>query len=69
MKTAARSVRMMGKAIFSIFSLIIICSLQVECSKVVKSGIEQLLLNAKRESGLWTAVGSNGTQGITQTSI
>lgn len=55
---------MMGKIIFSIFALLIINSFEGECAKVVKSGIEQLSLNADRESSLWTAIGNNGTQGI-----
>ncbi|XP_037028038.1 beta-mannosidase-like [Bradysia coprophila] len=53
---------MMGRTIFSIFMLTIICSLEVKCAKVVKSGIEQLSLNANRDSRLWTAIGNNGTQ-------
>lgn len=35
----------------------------VECATVIKSGIEQLSLNAKRNSQVWTASGTNGTQG------
>ncbi len=44
-------------------TVVVICSWKVDCAKVVKFGIEELSLNAKRESNLWTAVGNNGTQG------
>lgn len=46
------------------FVLLIIYAYEVGCAKVVKAGIEQINLNADRESRLWTAVGNNGTQGI-----
>lgn len=55
----------MKRHIIHIFTVLVIIYLyEVKCAKVVKSGIEQLSLNAKRESRLWTAIGSNGTQGI-----
>lgn len=44
--------------------VVVLYSWEVECGKVIKSGIVQLSLNAKRESNLWTAVGNNGTEGI-----
>lgn len=44
-------------------TVVVLYSLEVDCAKVVKFGIEQLSLNAKRESNLWTAAGNNGTQG------
>lgn len=43
--------------------VVIIYSSKSECAKVVKYGIEQLSLNAKRDSKLWFALGNNGTQG------
>lgn len=44
-------------------TLVILYSWKVDCAKVVKFGMEQLSLNAKRESNLWSAVGNNGTLG------
>lgn len=47
-----------------LFLLVVVFYLcKVNGAKVVKAGIEQLSLNANRESNLWTAVGNNGTQG------
>lgn len=51
------------KIIFSIFVVIFEILFQVKCATVILSGIEQLSLNAKRESKVWTAIGSNGTEG------
>lgn len=45
----------------TLISVVVI--IHVECATVVKTGIEQVSLNAKRETKLWTAVGTNGTQG------
>ncbi len=51
-------------AIHFIFALIFITLSQVQSAKVVKLGIEQLSLNAKRVDELWTATGNNGTRGM-----
>lgn len=54
---------MKRRMILSFFVLVTILH-DVKSAKVVKSGIEQFDLNAKRESRQWTAIGNNGTQGI-----
>ncbi|KAJ6635884.1 Beta-mannosidase, partial [Pseudolycoriella hygida] len=54
--------KMKGNFIRLVLLLTISYVFEVKCAKVIKSGIEQLNLNANRESRLWTAIGSNGTQ-------
>lgn len=56
-------ITMKRNRVYVVFVAVIFCLSGVECAKVVKSGIEQLSLNAKRESVIWTAMGNNGTQG------
>jgi len=54
---------MKGNIIHLFFMVVIFYHQEVKCAKVVKSGIEEIPLNANRESRLWTAAGNNGTQG------